>query len=122
MTPNRVHVDRSVTKITAEAVDGAFCLLPRHVDCVAPLSPGLFSFTYEGGEETLALDSGVLVKCGEEVLVSARNAVRGEGVEKLQEAIDEVFHRVDEHERKARSALARLEASFVTRFLGMEEA
>ena len=65
LLPNEVFLDREVTKVTAEAQNGYFCLLPRHVDFVAALVPGLLSFEdEEGREHFLAIDEGALVKCG----------------------------------------------------------
>ena len=76
--PTGTLIEQEVAKITAEAENGSFCLLPHHIDFVAALVPGLLSFENEGGEEEfLAIDEGVLVKCGAEVTVSSRNAVRG---------------------------------------------
>ena len=47
----------------AEADNGSFCLLPRHIDFATALAPGLLSFEEPGGAESfLAVDSGVLVK------------------------------------------------------------
>ena len=122
MIPNRILVDEPVQKVVAEAEDGSFCLLPNHVDFAAPLVPGLFSYaTRADGEQMLAVDEGVLVKCGDEVLVSVRNAVRGKSAGELRRTVEEVFEELDEHERKARSALLRLEASFVTQMAGAQE-
>ena len=39
--PTRVLLDVKIRKIVAEAVDGAFGVLPRHIDFVAALRPGL---------------------------------------------------------------------------------
>lgn len=120
-TPNEVLIDLQVTKVTAEAVNGSFCLLPKHIDIAAALVPGLFYYETEQGEETLALDSGVLVKCDDEVLVSTRRAVRGAGLEELHETVRTVFRSLDEKEKKSRSAMARLEAAFVTELVGAQE-
>ncbi len=77
LIPTIVLVDREVTKVIAEAENGNFCLLPHHIDFVAALVPGILSFTTEGGEEIfVAVDEGILVKCNQEVLVSARNAIK----------------------------------------------
>jgi F-type H+-transporting ATPase subunit epsilon len=89
---------------------------------VAPLVPGLFSYETETGEEILAVDRGVLVKRGDEVLVSVHNAVQGRRVSELENTIQTVFQYLDEREKKSRSALARLEASFVTQYLQAEGA
>jgi F-type H+-transporting ATPase subunit epsilon len=122
LLPTEVLVDAEVAKIVAEAANGALCLLPRHIDFVTALVPGLLSFTAEdGGEEFLAVDEGILVKCGAEVLVSTRNAVRGPDLGTLQGAIDEQFRVLDEHEKMARAATAKLEADLVRRFMELRE-
>jgi F-type H+-transporting ATPase subunit epsilon len=121
LLPSEVLLDAAVTKVIAEAENGAFCLLPRHIDFVAALVPGLLSFeTEDGREEFLAVDEGILVKCAAQVLVSTRQAVRGPDLGSLRQAVDEQFRIVDEQERKARAAAARLEADLVRRFLELE--
>jgi F-type H+-transporting ATPase subunit epsilon len=121
LLPSEILLDAAVTKVNAEAENGAFCLLPRHIDFVAALVPGLLSFvTEDGREEFLAVDEGILVKCGPQVLVSTRQAVRGPELGTLRQAIDEQFRVVDEQEKKARAAVARLEADLVRRFLELK--
>lgn len=122
LLPTRILVDRPVTKVIAEAENGSFCLLPRHVDMVAALAPGLLSYTTEQGkEEFAATDEGVLVKHGSEILVSVRDAVRGADLGLLRLMIRESFEALDDRERRARGALARLEADFVRRFIELRE-
>ena len=122
LLPHEVLVDEDASKIIAEAENGSFCLKPRHVDFVAALAPGLLSFVdAAGGEVFLAVDEGILVKCGAEVLVSCRNAVRGEDLGQLQQIVDQRFTALDEQERLARSAVARLEAGMVRRFIEFEK-
>lgn len=122
LLPHEVLVDEDTSKIIAEAENGSFCLKPRHVDFVSALSPGLLSFVDATGSEVfLAVDEGILVKCGAEVLVSCRNAVRGEDLAQLQQIVDERFTALDEQERLARSAVARLEAGMVRRFIEFEK-
>ncbi len=122
LLPTQILVDSPVIKIIAEAENGSFCLLPRHVDMVAALAPGLLTFTNdEGKEEFAAIDEGVLVKHGPEVLISVRNAVRGSDLGLLRLMITESFEALDDREKKARGALARLEADFVHRFIELRE-
>jgi len=120
LIPSRVLIERTVNKVAAEAQDGMFCLLPHHVDIVAPLVPGLLTYSADDGEETLAVDTGILVKCGDEVSVSVRRAVRGKDVDELVATVRGEFLKLDEAERKSRAALARLEAAFVTDFTRMQ--
>jgi len=71
-------VETNVSSIVVETAQGSFGLLPRRLDCVAALVPGILSFETESqGEVFLALDEGVLVKTGPDVLISARRALRG---------------------------------------------
>lgn len=109
-------------RIRAEAIDGAFCVLPRHVDCVTALVPGLLEFTADGQRRILAVDTGVLVKCGSEVLVSVRNAISGHEPGDLEERLRTELSSLDEHEKRARATIARLEADFVSQYYRMQEA
>ncbi len=122
MLPTAILVDAPVLKVVAEAGDGAFCLLPRHVDFVAALVPGILSYTdADGAQHLLAVDQGTLVKCGPAVLVSTHDAVAGTDLESLRATVSERFRRLDEHERLTRTALARLEAGALRRFMDQEE-
>jgi F-type H+-transporting ATPase subunit epsilon len=122
LLPTAVLVDEAVIKVIAEAQNGAFCLLPRHIDFVAALVPGVLSFFTAAGEENFAaIDEGLLVKCGQDVFVSTLNGVRGEDLGKLRALVEERFVELDEHERKARSAVARLEAGTLRGFREMQE-
>ncbi len=122
LLPSRVLVDEEVSKVIAEAENGSFCLLPRHVDMVAALTPGLLSFTaVDGDEEFIAVDEGILVKHGPDVSVSVRDAVRSADLGLLRLTIHERFEALDDREKRARGALARLEADFVRRFIELRE-
>ena len=122
LLPTQILVNTNVLKVIAEAENGSFCLLPRHIDMVAALAPGILSYTtHDGREEFLGTDEGILVKNGPEVLVSVRDAVRGPDLGLLKQTISARFHSLDERERRARSALARLEADFVRRFIELDE-
>jgi F-type H+-transporting ATPase subunit epsilon len=120
--PTGVLVDQEVTKVTAEAENGSFCLLPRHIDFLAALVPGLLSFENDVGEEEfLAIDEGVLVKCGAEVMVSTRNAIQGVPLGQLRQAVEKQFRVLDEREQQARKVLTKLEADLVGRFIRLGE-
>jgi F-type H+-transporting ATPase subunit epsilon len=109
--PTETLVDAQVVKVVAEAEDGAFCILPRHADWVAALVPGILVYRTAGGEERLcALDTGTLVKVGDDVRIACFNAIPGADLERLRQTVQETFEDLAEHEREARSALSRLEA------------
>ena len=106
-----------VKRIVAQTAQGSFGLLPRRLDCVAVLAAGLLVYEREsGGEVYVAVDQGVLVKAGDEVLVSVRNAIGGMTLGKLREAVEREFVNIDEGEKQVRAVLARLESGFMRRF------
>jgi alternate F1F0 ATPase, F1 subunit epsilon len=118
LLPTEVLIEEEVVKVIAEAEDGSFCMKPKHVDFVAALVPGLLSFeTTSGREEFLAVDEGTLVKCGADVLVSTANAVRGPNLGTLKDTVEKQFMVVGEGQKSARSAVAKLEANFVRKFI-----
>lgn len=112
------RLERAAARIVGEAANGSFCLLPRHCDFATALVPGLFEFTtIEDRDFYLAVDEGLLVKSDRGVFVCTRHAVSGEHLETLQQIVDKEFAQLDEGERVARAAVARLEADFARQFL-----
>ena len=118
LLPYQVYAEiDDVERIVAETPQGSFGLLPHRLDCVAVLEPGILTFETDGaGERYIAVDEGVLVKAGAQVLVSVRNAIGGTDLGKLREAVAREFVDLDEDERQVRAVLARLESGFVRRF------
>jgi F-type H+-transporting ATPase subunit epsilon len=118
LLPEQILLDTEVLQVTAEAENGSFGLLPRHVDFVTALVPGILTFiTTDEREEFLAVDEGILVKCGADVRVSTRNAVLGRELGELKLMIEERFKQVDEFEKKSRDVLYKMEADLVRRFM-----
>ena len=115
----KILLDQEVSKVVAEAEDGSFCILPKHIDFVAALVPGILSFQRAEGEEFLAIDEGVLVKCASDLRISTRRAVLSKDLEMLRQTVEKEFRTLDERERKTRSILAKLEADFARRFMKM---
>jgi alternate F1F0 ATPase, F1 subunit epsilon len=121
LLPAEILIQQEVKKIVAEAENGSFCLMPNHIDFVATLAPGLFTYERtEGGQEILAMDVGTLVKKGADVLVSTRNAVRAPDLGKLKQVVVQQYDILDEREKMVRSASAKLEASMIRRFVDLK--
>jgi F-type H+-transporting ATPase subunit epsilon len=117
LLPAGVQIETEVEKVSAEAQNGHFTLLPRHIDFVAALVPGIFYYQAPDGEEHfMALDEGILVKQGDQVFVSAARAVPGDDLEQLEATVDSELKVLGESEKKARAVMARLEADTLRRF------
>jgi F-type H+-transporting ATPase subunit epsilon len=105
-----------VSRIVAETRDGSFGLLPHRLDCVAALAPGILTYeTAAAGEVFLAVDEGVLVKTGSEVLISVRRALGGRNLGQLREAVVKEFMTLDEREQSVRSVLVKMESDLIRR-------
>ncbi|NQV25566.1 MAG: F0F1 ATP synthase subunit epsilon [Rhodopirellula sp.] len=116
--PFEVFAEKTgVSRIVAESKEGSFGLLPHRLDCVAALTPGILIYENEAeGEVYVAVDEGVLVKTGLEVLVSVRNAIVGADLGQLREEVEREFQNLDEREQSVRSVMAKMESGFIRRF------
>ncbi len=122
LLPFQVFAEKpGVSRIVAETHDGSFGVLPRRLDCAAALTPGILTYESEAeGEVFLAVDEGVLVKVGANVLVSVRRAILGTDLARLRDSVEQEFEAADEHEQSARTVMARLEAGFLDRFAAFQ--
>ena len=117
LLPFQVFAEKTgVTRIVAETHEGSFGILPRRLDSVAALAPGILIYENEiEGEVYLAVDEGMLIKTGLDVLVSVRNAIAGTDLGKLRDSVEREFLNLDEREQSVRSALAKMESGFIRR-------
>ena len=122
LLPFKVFADKSgVSRIVSETHAGSFGLLPLRRDCVAALTPGILIYeTAAEGEVFVAVDGGVLVKTGPDVLVSVRRAMRGADLGQLRQAVEDEFLALDAHEQNVRSVLTKLETGFLRRFATLQ--
>ncbi len=122
LLPSHVFAEKTgVSRIVAETPDGSRGILPRRLDCVAALVPGILVYEPAGeGEVFVAVDQGVLVKSGSDVLVSVRRAIAGSDLEELRKSVDREFSKLDEQEQSVRFVLAKLEAGVLRRLANFQ--
>jgi F-type H+-transporting ATPase subunit epsilon len=117
LLPFRIFSEvNNVSRIVAETDDGSFGLLPNRLDCVAAIAAGIFTYQQEGqGLIYLAVDEGVLVKTGLNVVLSVRNAIGGTDLGQLHQAVEQDFLKLDEDQKGVRSLMAKMESGFISR-------
>jgi len=117
LLPFRVFAEiKNVSRIVMETSKGSYGLLPNRLDCVAALVAGIFTYeTEDNAVHYLAVDEGVLVKEGFQVLASVRNAIGGADLGKLRESVEKEFENLDEKEKNVRSVMAKMESGFIYR-------
>jgi F-type H+-transporting ATPase subunit epsilon len=122
LLPYRVFAEKTaVSRIVAETHDGSFGLWPRRLDCVAALASGILTYETESdGEVFVAVDEGVLVKTGPQVLVSVRRAIGGRDLGQLRDAVRREFLTLDENEQRVRLVTTKLEVGFLRRFARLQ--
>jgi F-type H+-transporting ATPase subunit epsilon len=115
LLPYKIFAEvKDVDDIVAETSSGSFGFLPHRLDCVSVLVPGIFSYKTDK-IHYLALDEGLLVKAGSQVLVSVRNAVGGVELGQLADTVKKQFENVDDNEKKVRYLVSKLEDGFLSR-------
>jgi len=122
LLPFQVFAEKTgVSRIVAETGEGSFGLLPHRLDCVAALVPGILTYqTAADGEVLVAVDEGVLVKTGMEVLVSVRRAMVGSDLGQLRSQLEQEFLTLDEQEQNVRSVTEKMEAGLLLRFAAVQ--
>ncbi len=118
--PYRTLLDQPVDKITAPGSEGIFQILPKHIDVVWSLQPGILTLTRNDQDEYFAIQQGTLVKEGNAVYVSTFQAVKGESLEKLHDTLAQSYEKQDEREKKANEVLIKLETDTIRRFMEIE--
>lgn len=119
LLPFEVYADKTaVRRIVAETREGSFGLLPNRLDCVASLAPGILVYETEAdGEVFVAVDEGILVKAGHDVLISVRNAIGGTDLAQLRAAVEREFLTLNEREQNFRSIMDKMESNLIRRLV-----
>jgi F-type H+-transporting ATPase subunit epsilon len=117
LLPFQVFADKTgVSRIVAETRSGSFGVLPHRLDCVAALTPGILTYeTPADGEVFVAVDEGIIIKAGSDVLVSVRRALGGTDLGQLRGAVEREFLTLDAQEQSVRSAVAKMEGELIRR-------
>jgi len=111
-------VKKGVTRLVAETPSGSFGIPPRRFDCVAALVPGILTYeTKEEGEVNVAIDQGLLIKAGLDVLVSVRDAIDGTDLAKLRDDVETTFMALDDPEKSIRSILEKMQSGLIHSFV-----
>lgn len=113
--PYQIFIEKNnVLSVTVETPKGSLGLLPRRLDCVTALVPGILTYKTEADREVyVAVDEGILVKAGQEILISVRNAVSEKDLAQLQETVKQEFLILNEREMGVHSVLARMEGGLI---------
>ena len=122
LLPFQVFAEKAgVSRVVAESSEGSFGLLPHRLDCVAALVPGILIYeTEENDEVYVAVDEGVLVKTGPDVLISVRNAISGNDLDQLRASVEKEFLTLDEREKDVRMVMAKLESGLLHRLAALQ--
>lgn len=117
LLPYEIFADvKGVKRIVVETTAGSHGILPRRLDCAAALQAGILLYETDEGEKYVAINEGILIKTGQEVLVSVRNAIGDAPLGELKKMVREEMLALDELEVDARTVMAKLETGFLQSF------
>lgn len=107
----------NVKKIVVETTAGSYGILPKRLDCTAALVTGILLYETENeGKKYVAVNEGILIKTGEQVSISVRNAIGNAPLGELRTMVEKEMLELDELEVNARSVMAKLETGFLRNF------
>jgi F-type H+-transporting ATPase subunit epsilon len=118
--PSRALFRGPVSRINAVSSNGGFGILPNHVDFLTTLVPSVLVLTLpDSTERFFGIDEGLLVKQSHVVNLVVRRAVASNDLDSLLSTVADSFVDMEDEERIARTALSRLEANMVRRFVNL---
>ena len=118
LLPFKVFGDvKNVEEVIIETSEGSYGFLPQRLDCVAAVVPGILTYkSAKNDVNYVAVDTGLMIKAGDQVLVSVRNAAGGSDLGKLGDLIKKDFKTQQENEKEAISVVSKLERGFIYSF------
>jgi len=121
--PHQIFLEQdNVKRVVVETVNGSFGFLPRRLDCVTFLAPGILIYEIDQNEENyVAISSGVLTKVGQNVKVAVHNAISGTDLKSMRQTVEMELMDQDEQNRDIRTALTMLERNFVRSYLELKK-
>ncbi|MEP7703768.1 F0F1 ATP synthase subunit epsilon [Paraglaciecola sp. 25GB23A] len=118
LLPHQVFAELTdVSSLVIDTPKGSFGILPNRLDCITPLVPGIL--TYQTGNQDshyIAIDEGIFVKTGKQVMISVRRAIKGNTLDELKKTVELEFLNLDQAQQELRSVLAKLESGFLKQF------
>jgi F-type H+-transporting ATPase subunit epsilon len=117
LLPFQIFAEKTdISSIVAETSNGSLGILPHRLDFAAVLTPGILIYNTEAeGEVFLAVDEGVLIKIGMNVIISVRNAIGGKDLAQLREAVEREFINQNLQEQNVSSVMSVIEIDFMNR-------
>ena len=120
-TPIGETLEVKTSQVDFEAIDGFFTLLPRHMDMISALKPGILSYKVNGQKSYVACNKGVLVKKNDIVSVSTKLAILGTNLKELEEKIATDFKAMEQERKEVNLAMAKLELGLTKGILSLKE-
>lgn len=108
-----------IAHMSIDTPTGSVGFLPRRLDCVCPVIPGILAYRRHAQteDEYIAVDTGILIKTGNKVSVSVHHAIASNNLAELEEVIHAEFEHLDEQEKLVRSISAGIETKLIRRFV-----
>ena len=118
LLPTETFTEKTdVLRVVADTTAGSYGFLPHRLDCAAALKPGILIVeTERDGELFYAVDEGILVKTGLNMVVSVRRALIGSNLTELRQRVSAEFLVLNAQERTERQLKAKLESGFLKQF------
>ena len=122
LTPLGIVLEEKIVKVTMETLNGYHTLLPKHVDFVSALGPGIVIYQDEQNREKyVACHNGIVVKKGAQVTISVQNALKDDKLDELEKSVMAFYKQNEEQRKELNTAMARLEMGIMRGFERLRE-
>ncbi|MGB5823840.1 MAG: hypothetical protein WBH44_07165 [Proteocatella sp.] len=118
--PNKTLLEQEIDKVTIPGTEGYFQILPKHIDFVSSIKPGILTIYNGEAIDYFAVNYGILVKKADSIHISCLYAIKGDSLEGLSGTIVDNIEKRDEYEKKIYEILKKMEADTLRRFIELD--
>lgn len=120
-TPFKVITKERVSKVIAEDSNGFFGILPKHIDFTTKIFPSILTYEDLQGEGYIVLSQGILIKQGDTIRLSTRDAYEERSLEKLHETMAHQMQSKSDEEEQLGLEATKLEIGIVKSFYDLKK-
>ncbi len=119
--PFKIILDEEVASLSIEGGEGSFTVRERHIDLISEIVPCIVKYSRGGNESYAAVNSGILLKEGENINISTKDCVLSDNLEELYDVVSDRYRASDEREKEIKTGLMKLEKRIMRGMLELEK-
>jgi len=110
LSPLETILDEEVKKISLKGKEGSYSIFPNHLDYISSIKTNVLYYVDKHNKTYyVAINEGILVKCGNHVKLSVFSGIKGTDIKELEKKIAENIRQAEEAKKAYITSVTNLE-------------